>query len=232
MDEKKLWNRIFLVCYFIGIIYFFLNYNFEDYLWEIFVFVLVACLFDIVRSYFFYKKRLRDFKGKILLSAKEKWDFLYQDVWVLISIIIVLICVLLIPLNDASVVMYINLIIFSRILFNKLILRNRLIVDEKQIAFSKSGDFSEIKFRLVKGMIFDEDEGRVTINYEKIIPPKHSFLSTKSKTLDIDEIEVTKNEIKVLERQGLFKKDWNDFKIILDRKSKEYDFGLSVVYPI
>ena len=229
MTENK-WIVPILVM--IGFLTFYFYLDYEDYVWEILFFVLLIFFYHVVNSSLSYIKGIKSFDENTLLNAKEKWDFLYQDIWVPILIVFLLMCFFLFPLDEKSMAIYLNLPMFFKVVFDKLILRNKLIVDDNKIVFSKSGEFSEIKFRLVEGMIFDEDEGRVTINYEKIILPKYNFLSTKLKTLDIDEIEVVKDEIKVLKRQGLFKKDWNDFKVILDEKSKEYDFGLSVVYPI
>lgn len=232
-NNRKLWTSLFTGAYAIGCIYFFMNYDIEDFYWWMFFLFLGIFTYSSIRLYFSYQKEIKRDKDDVLLNAKEKWDFLYQDVWVLL-LVFVCFCLFLGVLNMDEPVssLCVNIIIFLKVLFDKLVLRNKLIVDNDTIAFSKGGVFSEIKFRLVKGMLFDEDQGRVTINYEKIITPKRNFLSIKFEPLDIDEIEVTKNEVKVLNRRGLFEKDWNDFKEILDQKSKEYDFGLSVVYPI
>ena len=130
-DGKWIWPVILLI----GGGYFIWNYDVEDYPWEIFIVVCIICIYSAIRLYYSYTKGMKDFE-EVSLYAKEKWDFLYQDSWVPGLIIFTCICLLLISLDDASAVIYMQLPLLLKILFDKLILRNKLIVDEHKIAFS------------------------------------------------------------------------------------------------
>lgn len=217
---------ILSVIYFIGSIY--LDYYGTKL--ERSMFFSICWTLVIPFLYIKYKSNLNKLKQS-LLDTSEKWDFLYQDVWV--PIYVSFACVLsYLVLSATDLMLFVMLLPLLLIIpFFKLILRNKLIIGEHKITYSKIGYFYEIEFRLMEDIAFDEDEGRIIMNYKRVVPSKYSFLTTKSEMLDIDEMEMTKSNKSIFQRKRLFKNDWANLKKILREKSEEYDFKFKMIYP-
>jgi len=231
MTNVRKLTIVFLVILWIGYVYLLWNSNIEYYSRYLALFNLVIYFFISIFLYQKYKQGIENCKGDVLLDAKEKWDFLYQDVWVSIYVAFLsLFFGFILYVGEFGLENISWLLVMILVIYPKIILRNRIIVNNDEINFSKYGHFSKIKFRLINSIVFNEDEGKIKINHKKVIPSKHGFLSSKTETLDMDGNEELKDGKNVFRRRAMFKKDWIFLKALLEKKHKEFDFEFRVVY--
>lgn len=232
MTDNKLWIGMLLVS--LGLLlpeYIPIEYSITIFRWTS-VFFGIWFVFEAISQILEYKNRLKTFDKNILLNANEKWDFLYQDVWVPFAFLFLIILFTVVYFKEDAFIVYFLGLVLGWSVFNKVILRNKLIIEEDRIIYSDKNIFSEIEFSEIRSVEFDDNIGEIKFYFFQKTLVENNLELDRQNILDADDESVYDYRKKIFLRRGIFLQDWNLIKGILNAKAEEFKFKLEFVEAV